>query len=106
MNLRKLIKKQEPKKKRRSKRGSYLVEAALTLPVFILCIVALALLIRVIGICENIIKGLDDMLVQSGVLQTGLGLTTFSDAFTFALLIVILIAKPTGLFGEKATDKV
>ena len=50
--------------------------------------------------------GLDDMLVQLGVLQTGLGLTTFSDAFTFALLIVILIAKPTGLFGEKATDKV
>ena len=59
-----------------------------------------------IGICENIIKGLDDMLVQLGVIQTGLGLTTFSDAFTFALLIVILIAKPTGLFGEKATDKV
>ena len=59
-----------------------------------------------IGICENILKGLDDMLVQLGVIQTGLGLTTFSDAFTFALLIVILIAKPTGLFGEKATDKV
>ena len=59
-----------------------------------------------IGICENIIKGLDDMLVQLGVIQTGLGLTTFSDAFTSALLIVILIAKPTGLFGEKATDKV
>lgn len=46
----------------------------------------------IIGICENIIKGL--------------GWTTFSDAFTFALLIVILVAKPTGLFGEKATDKV
>ena len=46
----------------------------------------------IIGICENIIKGL--------------GWTTFSDAFTFALLIVILIARPTGLFGEKATDKV
>lgn len=46
----------------------------------------------IIGICENIIKGL--------------GWTTFSDAFTFALLIVILIAKPTGLFGEKSTDKV
>ncbi len=46
----------------------------------------------IIGLCENIIKGL--------------GWTTFSDAFTFALLIVILIAKPTGLFGEKATDKV
>lgn len=46
----------------------------------------------IIGICENIIKGL--------------GWTTFSDAFTFALLIVILLVKPTGLFGEKATDKV
>jgi len=62
----------------------------------------------IIGICENIIKGLDSMLVQLGVLQIGgeLGLTTFSDAFTFALLIVILVVKPTGLFGEKATDKV
>ena len=46
----------------------------------------------IIGICENIIKGL--------------GWTTFSDAFTFALLIVILVAKPTGLFGEKVIDKV
>ena len=46
----------------------------------------------IIGICENIIKGL--------------GWTQFSDAFTFALLIVILLVKPTGLFGEKATEKV
>ena len=46
----------------------------------------------IIGICENIIKGL--------------GWTAFSDAFTFALLIVILVAKPTGLFGEAATDKI
>ncbi len=46
----------------------------------------------IIGICENIIKGL--------------GWTTFSDAFTFALLIIVLIVKPTGLFGEKQTDKV
>lgn len=46
----------------------------------------------VIGICENIIKGL--------------GWTTFSDAFTFALLIVILIFKPNGIFGEANTDKV
>ena len=36
----------------------------------------------------------------------GLGWTTFSDAFTFALLIIILIVKPTGLFGEKANEKV
>ena len=33
-------------------------------------------------------------------------MTVFSEAFTFALLIVILVVKPTGLFGEKATDKV
>ncbi|MDR0915758.1 MAG: branched-chain amino acid ABC transporter permease [Oscillospiraceae bacterium] len=47
-----------------------------------------------IGISENIIK--------SG----GSSWTTFSDAFTFVLLIIVLIAKPTGLFGEKQTDKV
>ena len=46
----------------------------------------------IIGICENIIKSTN--------------YTIFSDAFTFALLIVILVFKPTGLFGEKATDKV
>ena len=46
----------------------------------------------IIGIAENIIKAL--------------GYTTFSDAFTFALLIVILLIKPTGLFGEKISEKV
>ena len=46
----------------------------------------------IIGLCEELIKGL--------------GYTTFSDAFTFALLIVVLCVKPTGLFGEKVTDKV
>ncbi len=45
-----------------------------------------------IGICET-------MLVA-------LGYSTFSDAFTFVLLIVMLLLKPTGLFGEKSTDKV
>lgn len=45
-----------------------------------------------IGVCENIIKGM--------------GLTTFSDAFTFVLLILVLMFMPTGIFGEKATDKV
>ncbi len=46
----------------------------------------------VIGICENLIKAW--------------GYTTFSDAFTFALLILILLFKPTGLFGEKTSEKV
>lgn len=46
----------------------------------------------IIGICESIIKGA--------------GFTTFSDAFTFVLLIVILCVKPTGIFGEKNIDKV
>ena len=36
----------------------------------------------------------------------GIGYSTFSDAFTFVILIVVLCVKPTGLFGEKATDKV
>jgi len=46
----------------------------------------------IIGISETLIKGA--------------GLTTFSDAVTFALLIIILVVKPTGLFGEKPTQKV
>ena len=46
----------------------------------------------IIGMSESVIKGSP--------------FTTFSDAFTFALLIVILVVKPTGLFGEKVTDKV
>lgn len=35
-----------------------------------------------------------------------MGYSTFSDAFTFAILIVMLLFRPTGLFGEKVTDKV
>ena len=50
----------------------------------------------IIGICENIIKGL----------PSAWDVSVFSDAFTFALLILVLVFKPTGLFGEKVTDKV
>jgi len=60
----------------------------------------------IIGICESIIKGLDTILVVNGVIAEQVGFSTFSDAFTFALLIVVLVFKPTGLFGEKTTDKV
>ena len=49
----------------------------------------------IIGICEHFVKILPFE-----------GATTFVDAFTFALLIIVLVFKPTGLFGEKATDKV
>lgn len=55
----------------------------------------------IIGICENIIKGGASIFGVGGN-----GWTTFSDAFSFALLIIILMVKPTGIFGEKATDKV
>ena len=47
----------------------------------------------IIGIFETLIKGT-------------ISISIFSDAFTFALLIIILVVKPTGIFGEKATDKV
>ena len=60
----------------------------------------------IIGICESIIKGLDTILVVNGVITEQVGFSTFSDAFTFALLIIVLVFKPTGLFGEKTTDKV
>ena len=59
-----------------------------------------------IGICESLIKGMDSILRSFGIINQNLDISTFSDAFTFALLIVILIAKPTGLFSEKQTDKV
>ncbi len=59
----------------------------------------------IIGISENIVKGLEAMLGVAGV-SLNIGLATFSDAVTFALLIIILVVKPTGLFGEKATEKV
>jgi branched-chain amino acid transport system permease protein len=50
----------------------------------------------IIGICETVIKGL----------PSAWDVSVFSDAFTFALLVIVLVFKPTGLFGEKATDKV
>lgn len=46
----------------------------------------------VIGLCETIL--------------VAMGYSTFSDAFTFTLLIIILLFRPTGLFGEKIIDKV
>ena len=36
---------------------------------------------------------------------TAAGYSTYSDAFTFLLLIIMLLFRPTGIFGEKATDK-
>jgi len=45
-----------------------------------------------IGICETFL--------------VAFGYSTFSDAFTFLLLIVMLLVRPTGLFGEKNIDKV
>jgi branched-chain amino acid transport system permease protein len=46
----------------------------------------------VIGICETFL--------------VAFGYSTYSDAFTFILLIIILLCRPTGLFGEKMVDKV
>ena len=46
----------------------------------------------IIGICETFL--------------VAFGYSMFSDAFTFLLLIVILLVRPTGLFGEAASDKV
>ncbi|MBQ8893024.1 MAG: branched-chain amino acid ABC transporter permease [Clostridia bacterium] len=47
----------------------------------------------IIGICENFIKSYPVI-------------ADLSNAFTFVLLIVILIFKPNGLFGEKLSEKV
>ena len=47
----------------------------------------------IIGICESLIKANDVIAI-------------FSNAFTFALLILVLLFKPNGMFGEKLTEKV
>lgn len=47
----------------------------------------------IIGICENIIKSFP-------------AIADLSNAFTFVLLVVILVFKPNGLFGEKLSEKV
>lgn len=46
----------------------------------------------IIGIVESLAKAV--------------GLADFSDVISFALLIIILVVKPTGIFGEKVTEKV
>ena len=45
-----------------------------------------------IGLCETFIKASR--------------FSEFSDAFTFVILIFVLIFRPTGLFGEKTREKV
>ena len=47
----------------------------------------------IIGICESFIKANDSIAI-------------FSNAFTFALLIVVLLFKPNCMFGDKLTEKV
>ena len=47
----------------------------------------------IIGVCESLIKANDSIAI-------------FSNAFTFALLILVLLFKPNGMFGEKLTEKV
>jgi branched-chain amino acid transport system permease protein len=44
-----------------------------------------------------------------GIVETfmvAFGYSTYSDAFTFLLLILILLFRPTGLMGESLTEKV
>ena len=47
----------------------------------------------IIGICESLIKSNNSIAI-------------FSNAFTFALLILVLLFKPNGMFGEKLAEKV
>ena len=47
----------------------------------------------ILGICESLIKANDAIAI-------------FSNAFTFALLILVLLFKPNGMFGEKLAEKV
>jgi len=52
--LKSMVRNMNLKKHIRNRKGSYIVEAALTLPVFVVCVTALALIVNIIAICENI----------------------------------------------------
>ena len=52
--MRSMVRSMNLKKHIRNRKGSYIVEAALTLPVFVVCVTALALIVNIIAICENI----------------------------------------------------
>ena len=39
-------------------------------------------------------------------LVSAVGLSVWKDGVVFAILIVVLLVKPTGLLGEKTTEKV
>ena len=47
----------------------------------------------IIGICESLIKSNNSIAI-------------FSNAFAFALMILVLLFKPNGMFGEKLAEKV
>ena len=47
----------------------------------------------IIGICESLIKSNNSIAI-------------FSNAFTFALMILVLLFNPNGMFGEKLAEKV
>lgn len=47
----------------------------------------------IIGICESFIKSNENIAI-------------FSNAFTFVLLIIVLLFKPNGMFGENENEKV
>ena len=54
MKLQNLIKNAKWAINERGKRGSYIVEAAVGLPLLILSVIALSFIIKIVGICENI----------------------------------------------------
>ena len=82
---------EHPVKKGSGAMGSVHMKLVMIMVLLIVCLMTVVGAF-LIGISESVIKGSS--------------WSVFSDAFTFALLIVILVVKPTGLFGEKITDKV
>ena len=52
------------------------------------------------AVVGGFIIGLSETLIKAA------GYSEFSDVFTFVLLVVVLMFRPTGLFGEKMAEKV
>ncbi len=71
MNLMRSIKKKI--KNSINKRGSYILEATISLPIFIIAIIALALIINIIAICESIsfyqVKAMKKLALEAYIIE-------------------------------------
>ena len=64
---------------------------------------------RAVGLVGDLLKLFADSTHSIGLLEalvSAIGLSVWKDGVVFAILIVVLRVKPTGIMGHKTTEKV